>query len=136
MKCPVNDIISKECNTAGYMFSTTPSGRSLQVVRAAWFPDRPNRPPVIDFDDIFDNPQDIHVTTTTVIVNQGKQRYIIYGYFDSSFPINFNLSEICPDYPWKGEILIFSLGRRVRLLSRPLGDNATIARVIKSCASS
>ncbi len=115
------------------MYPSAPSGRSLQVVRARWFSDRPNRPPIIDFN-CFDNPNNAHVAATTVIVAQGirRHKYIIYGYFDSAIPINYNLSEICPDYPWKGELMIFSLGRRIRLLSRPSGNNATIERAIKS----
>lgn len=117
------------------MYPSAPSGRSLQVLRATWFSNRPNRPPIIDFD-IFDNPNSVHITSTTIIIDEGKHRYIIYGYFDSTNPINYNLFKICPNHPWKGEILIFSLGRRIRLLSRPSGNNATIGRVIKSCVPS
>lgn len=95
------------------------------------FSDRPNRPPIIDFD-ILDNPNNLHISSTTIIVNGGKEKYIVYGYFDGTADINYNLAQLCPGNPWRGEIIVFSLGARIRMLSRPCGTKATLEMAIKS----
>lgn len=101
------------------------------MVKTASFSNRPNRPPVIDFS-ILDNPNNLHISSTTIIFNGRKEKYIIYGYFDSTADINYNLARLCPANPWRGEIIIFSLGQRVRMLSRPYGTKDTLEMAIKS----
>ena len=85
----------------------------------------------MNVDPIFANKNHVHIHSSTIIVSGEKERYIVYSYFDKAVNINVNLSEICPHNPWKGELIIFSLGKRVRLLSRPSGPKATLERAIK-----
>lgn len=85
---------------------------------------------------IFSNKNHMHIHAAICIMGAAKENYIIYGFFDDSVDVNFNLSEISPTNPWRGELIIFSLGKRVRLRSRPSGSKATLERAIERQASS
>lgn len=85
----------------------------------------------MNVESVFENKNHVYIHSAIVIVSGRKERYIVYSYFDKSSNINFNLSEICPQNPWKGELIVFSLGKRVRLLSRPSGPKTTLERAIK-----
>lgn len=85
----------------------------------------------MSLDHIFANKNYMPIHSAICIVGGAKENYIIYGYFDDSVDINFNLSKICTNSPWRGELIIFSLGKRVRLRSRPSGTKTIVERAIK-----
>ena len=86
---------------------------------------------MLSLDHILANENHVHIHSAICIVRGGKERYIIYGFFDDSVDVNFNLLEIRPSSPWRGELIIFSLGKRVRLRSRPSGSKASLERAIE-----
>lgn len=126
--------IHQSFQSTGFLYPCFPSGRVKQRTKGVWYPASPATQPIMAVNKIFSNRNHVHVSSSVVIVNGGKERYLIIGYFDDTFNINHNLSTICPLSPWKGELIIFSLGKYVRVLSRPSGSKFTVKKAIKRWA--
>jgi hypothetical protein len=77
----------------------------------------PNLFPGVDMRKTFANPGNQLMHTAVIIM--GDKRFMVIGYFDERVNINVNLLPACPETPWRGELAIFSLGSRIRLLRRP-----------------
>lgn len=90
--------------------------------------DRPSELPLIDTSVHFSNVN--HTPIQSVVVSVDRHRYLVMGYFDQQLPQNLNVHEIFPYLAWHGEIVVFSLGRRTRILSRPLGARYMIHKAI------
>lgn len=83
-------------------------------------PSHPSTLPVLDFADLFveDTPAN-NLTIHRIIVVIGTHRFAVYGYLRAGTVLNEALQTFRPSIPWNGEIVTFSLGRRVPVLSRP-----------------
>lgn len=81
----------------------------------------PNRLPIVQVGSVFKRPLDpsdvLLIYKTEVIV--GERRFLVYGYVWDEFERNLAISAIKPSTIWRGEVVVFCLGTRVPILSRP-----------------
>lgn len=106
----------------------TPSNPNLRRCVASVDYSQPNDLPQIDVSHILTNPNNAPISSTIVTVD--RHRFFILGYFDIQLPQNPNLQEIFPHLPWRGELIVFSLGRRIRVLSRPASARYVVQKAI------
>lgn len=76
-------------------------------------------------DDAFE-PSKVH----RALVIVGNRRFMIYGYFQPEADINATISKIKPSSIWRGDIVLFSLGRHVPFLSRPGAGRKVLNRAV------
>lgn len=93
------------------------------------FEDLSDLAPVPNLAQIFANPNKLATTSTTVV--QGPRKYLVIGYYDSSLDANLNLQDLSPGLVWRGEVIIFSLGKRIRIKARPAGTQAQMEAAIR-----
>lgn len=91
-------------------------------------PDHLSQQPSIDTSFHFLNPNNVPIQS--VVVSIDRHRYLVVGYFDQQLPPNLSLHEIFPHLAWHGELAVFSLGRRMRILSRPTGARYLVHKAI------
>lgn len=114
----------------GYYYplgATNPSFRSFGAVVD---PNVRDILPTIDVASRFMNFNNAPIYSTIVSVDH--RRFLVVGYFDILAPQNLNVKDIFPHLPWYGELAVFSIGKRVRLLSRPAGNRYVIGKAISS----
>jgi len=79
-------------------------------------------PPQVFVSDAFTTKQPSAMIIRSIVNVEGN-RFLIYGYTnpDPSSAVNDLLRSLKPSTVWRGEIVVFVLGKRVPLLSRPHG---------------
>ncbi|KAH9480140.1 hypothetical protein JR316_0006737 [Psilocybe cubensis] len=110
----------------GYIYPFAPLGRSLQPLKIFVDEDMKSRLPVADIS-FFSNRDGMAQTT---VVDYNHKTYLIMGYWDNSCPVNANLIRIC-SIPWKGQLVVFGLGSRTRILQRPAGSVADVEQALR-----
>ncbi|KIM43802.1 hypothetical protein M413DRAFT_26097 [Hebeloma cylindrosporum] len=116
--------------THGYLYPRLSFSRYLQPCLAVVAVGKPNQLPQIEnLDEIFLNPN--HYPVHPAIVVSGGNRYLIVSYFDHSLDINLTLLDISQHAPWRGEVLVVSLGQHVRVRVRPVGSIKVINDAIR-----
>ena len=76
----------------------------------------------------FQNPNKVPVTS--VIVFNGRFKYLVVGYYDETLAINQALRLVRKRIVWRGEVAILSLGQYVAVLSKPAGSKVAIKRAV------
>ncbi|KAJ6450338.1 hypothetical protein C8R47DRAFT_1084462 [Mycena vitilis] len=51
------------------------------------------------------------------IVHVGKERFLIIGFYHPALPVNRALNDLASGFRWKGELILFTMGKRVPYLS-------------------
>lgn len=114
--------------TRGLHYQITPSSPVLQKCVATIDSSKPNDLPQIDASRIFSNPNNNPILSMIIIVD--RYRFLVMGYLDFELPPNPNLQDIFSHLSWPGEIVVFSMGRRVRILSRPTAARYVIQKAV------
>ena len=76
----------------------------------------------------FENPN--NAPLTSVVVFNGKLKYLVVGYYDETLCINRALKLVRHRIAWRGEVAILSLGQYVPVLSKPAGSKVAIRRAV------
>ncbi|KAH9478988.1 hypothetical protein JR316_0009451 [Psilocybe cubensis] len=69
---------------------------------------------------------------TIISVDGDAYRYLIVAYYNKRVIANPNLLQIFPSAPWRGELLLFSLGKVRPFLTRPVGPKILHQQVIRT----
>ncbi|PPQ71543.1 hypothetical protein CVT26_010403 [Gymnopilus dilepis] len=78
----------------------------------------------------FDKPPGVETYSATVIT--GSYKYLVVGYVDeANEAANVNLLDVVPRLAFRGEVVIFSLGKTVPVLSYPSGNRYTMETALK-----
>lgn len=80
------------------------------------------------FSSHFQNPN--IVPLNSVIVCNGRYRYMVVGYYDEALSINRALKHVRKRITWRGEVALLSLGQYVPVLSKPVGSKVAIRRAV------
>lgn len=73
-------------------------------------------------------PGELEIHKSLIIV--GTRRFMVYGYVQPDTEVNETISRIKPSSIWRGEVVIFSLGRYVPFLSRPSARRTVLNKVV------
>ncbi|KDR65575.1 hypothetical protein GALMADRAFT_217485 [Galerina marginata CBS 339.88] len=104
----------------GYHYPQLGSSRKLRQYKLVLNRNEPNAFPLIDLSTTFANLNGVVILKTKVLIQ--KFQYLFISYFDPAVDINVSLLEICPQAPWRGELVLFSIGRRNTFLTRTVGS--------------
>ena len=121
------DIVLQRITAKGYHYATLSSGRRLTSCEVTFLVDQPNTLPIVDTSACFSNHGAIPCHSAKVIV--GRHSYLIVGYMDPEKEANANLFDIMSHIAYRGELIVFSIGRNVRLLSRPNGGHLMLQAI-------
>lgn len=80
------------------------------------------------FSSDFQNPNNIPLNS--VVVYNGRYRYLVAGYYDETLSINKALKQVRNRIAWRGEVAVLSLGQYVPVLSKPAGSKVAIQRAV------
>lgn len=80
------------------------------------------------FSSDFLNPN--NVPLNSVVVYNGRYRYLVVGYYDATLSINRALKHVRNRIAWRGEVAVLSLGQYVPVLSKPAGSKVAIRRAV------
>ncbi|KAJ7680193.1 hypothetical protein DFH06DRAFT_1315001 [Mycena polygramma] len=66
--------------------------------------------------------EDIFTTTENAVIHDcivhvGKDRFLVTGFYHPALPVNHALKDLASGFRWKGEIILFAIGKRVPYLS-------------------
>lgn len=66
----------------------------------------------------------------SVVVNVGRYKYLVVGYYDPAMPINRALQLARNRIIWRGEVAVVSLGQYTPVLSKPAGPKRALRRAV------